>query len=53
MRDPTEPLPVYKVKGTLLFNWAEVERWIEGYKVKAVDVDAVADELLTTIEKGD
>ena len=46
--EPDLKLPAYKVKGCLLFNWAEVERWIEKFRVKAVDVDAaVVDELLS------
>lgn len=50
--DPNLKLPAYRVKGLLLFNWAEVERWVEGYRVKAIDIDVTVDELLTDFTKG-
>lgn len=52
MRDPVDPLPGYKVKGTLLFSWSEIEQWLEKFRVKAVDMDAMADELSTGFTKG-
>lgn len=44
--EPDLQLPAYRVKGCLLFNWAEVERWLEKFRIKAVDIDATVDEIL-------
>ncbi len=50
--EPDLKLPAYKVKGLLLFNWAEVEQWVQSYRVAVVDVDAAVDELLSDFTKG-
>ncbi len=49
MRNPTDPLPGYKVKGTLLFKWAEVERWLDAHRVETVDLEAQANEILDSL----
>ena len=50
--DPTLKFPAYRVKGKLLFNWAEVKQWLKGHRVAVVDVDAMADEILNRLGKG-
>ena len=45
--DPSLKLPAYKVKGCFLFNWAEVERWIEKFRVETINIEVIADELLS------
>lgn len=49
MRDPVDPLPGYKVKGTLLFKWAEVERWLDAHRIEQTDLDAQVDEILKSL----
>lgn len=49
MRDPVDPLPGYKVKGTLLFRWAEIERWLDAHRVETVNLEAQVDEILNSL----
>ncbi len=46
VRDPARRLPAYQIHGKHLFRWSEVARWIEQFRVTAIDVDAMANELL-------
>lgn len=50
--DPDLKLPVYKVKGLLLFRWSEIEQWLGSYKIKTIDIDVTVDELLSDFTKG-
>ena len=43
--DPERPLPAYRVRGKLLFRWVEVARWLDGFRVATVDVDAIIESL--------
>ena len=49
MRDPVDPLPGYRVKGTLLFRWTEIERWLDAHRVETVDLEAQANEILDSL----
>jgi len=51
--DPNLKLPAYRIKGCLRFNWAEIEEWLEDYKVKTVDTTALEDEILIKFTKGE
>ena len=51
VHDPVCPLPAYRVGGKLLFKWSDVERWIQQFRVKPVDVRAVADEFLSSMRE--
>ena len=47
--DPVQPLPCFKVGGKLVFKESEVGKWIETFRVKPTDVDAVVDEMISEI----
>jgi excisionase family DNA binding protein len=46
VKDPTDPLPAYRVGGKLLFRWAEVEAWLARHRVQPVDVNEMVNDLL-------
>lgn len=50
--DPVNPLRCYRVGGKLLFEESEVEQWLKKFRVKAINIDATVDELLTDFTKG-
>jgi len=52
IHDPISPLPAYKVKGLLLFKLADVEQWLEKFRVKTVDTNAMADEIMDELRNG-
>jgi len=45
-KDPILRLPAYRVGGKLLFKWSDVERWIQQFRVKPVDVSEIVTEVL-------
>lgn len=49
--DPDLKLPVYKVKGLLLFRWSEIEQWLGSYKIKTIDIDVMVDELFNNLKE--
>jgi excisionase family DNA binding protein len=52
VHDPTNPLPAFKIGGKLIFKWSDVERWIEGHRVRPFDVDSAAEEIARKLVKG-
>ena len=46
VKDPILRLPAYRVGGKLLFKWSDVERWIQKFRVKPVDVNEIVTEVL-------
>lgn len=44
--DSLHPLPAYKLNGKLLFKWREVEKWIEAFRIKPVNIDQLVDSFL-------
>ena len=50
VRDAVSPLPAYRIGGKLLFRWCEVVAWIEGQRVRAIDVDELINQLGCTNE---
>lgn len=45
VHDPTDPLPAYRVGGKLLFEIAQVEKWIRRHRVTDVEIDLALDDL--------
>ena len=45
------PLPCFKVKGRLLFRWTEVEKWMQNFRVKTVNVNEVVNGILDEFGK--
>jgi len=51
IKNPRISLPVYKISKKLLFNWAEVERWMDQFRVRTVDIEEIADEIISDFGK--
>lgn len=53
VNDPTDPLPAYRVRvrGKLLFRWCEVEAFVQAHRLRSIDIDDVATELLKVLNK--
>ena len=49
VRDPVHPLPAYRVGGKLLFKWAEVERWLEEFRVTPLNTNELAAQFATEL----
>ncbi len=49
VRDPTDPLPAYRLGGRLMFRWNDVEAWIQRHRVQPIDVRAVCDEIRSKV----
>ena len=50
--NPVNPIPCFRVGGKLLFEESEMTTWLEGHRIKTIDIEAMADELLTSFTKG-
>lgn len=47
IKDPSRPLPFYKLAGKNLVYWPDFKAWIAGYKITGgLDVDAIVDSVL-------
>jgi len=46
--DSVSPLPTYRLGGKLLFNWKEVQRWIENFKIKPIGVHEIISDIFLT-----
>lgn len=51
INQPDNPLPTYKIGRKFLFSWAEVEAWIQIYKVKIINTDVMVEDLINDISK--
>lgn len=49
--DPEDPLPAYRIRGKLLFDWAEVRAWVKNHRVRVADMDADVQELLSMLDE--
>lgn len=52
MTDPEHPLPHFRVGGRLLFRWDDIERWMEQFRVEAVEentVESVVSKILSDL----
>jgi len=45
--DPVNPIPCFRVGGKLLFEESEVMQWLEQFRVNIVDVEEIADQIIT------
>ena len=48
--DPVAPLPSKKIKGVLLFDAAEVQTWMTENEQRAVDIQAMTDEIVVKMK---
>lgn len=46
VHDTNDPLPSVRVKGTLLFDCEAVNQWLKEHKITAVDLDAMANQII-------
>jgi excisionase family DNA binding protein len=51
VRDATDPLPAYRVRGKLLFVWTDVVAWVERHRVQPVDVESMATKIMDDLIK--
>jgi excisionase family DNA binding protein len=48
---PVNPLPAVRVGGKILVRRSELDHWLEGHRLKAVDVDCIVEELVAGVTR--
>jgi excisionase family DNA binding protein len=48
-----EPLPAVQVGGKILVRRSEFDRWLEGHRVRPVDLGCIVDEMVTAVTGAD
>ena len=51
VRRPERPLPAHPIGGKLLFDWDRVVAWVEGHRVKRIDVETIVDDMVTRLRE--
>lgn len=47
IKDPSRPLPFYKLAGKNLVKWSEFEKWISRYRTEGeIDIDGIVNSVL-------
>jgi hypothetical protein len=51
IKDPSNALPAYLVKGKILVNWIEFKKWIQAFRHKNVEIDRIVNEVMESLRR--
>jgi len=51
IKNPSHPLPSYRVKGKILVNWLEFKEWIAPFRIKTLDLKKMVDDIMKSLNK--